>query len=145
MNGIGWHNQQLTQWNKYQLPTTTSDSSETGGSSTCRRGQLVFVPLGKLLIMPSDTIHGGGFRTRPIFNNGIDVGNLRYHLYLATDGHGLPQFVNNTYTQKNDRRRELCDIYRNASGLDQDSCDDEEDAAKHGWQSSALLMDLLLD
>ena len=113
-------------------------------TSSARRGQLVFVPLGKLLILPSDTIHGGGFRTRPIFNGGNDVGNLRYHLYLSTDGHGLPRFVNNTYTQKNDRRRELCDICQNAPGLEHTS-NDNVDGGKLDWQSTPSLMDLLLD
>ena len=116
----------------------------TSDTSKAHRGQLVFVPLGKLLVMPSDTIHGGGFRTRPIFNGGNDIGNLRYHLYLATDGHGLPQFVNNTYTQKNDRRRELCDTCRNAPGLEHTSSVNA-DGSKHDWQSTPLLMDLLLD
>lgn len=122
-------------------------SSNNGIGVVSSAGQLVFVPLGKMLIMPSDTIHGGGFRTRPVFNTN-DVGNLRYHLYLATDGHGLPQFVNNTYTQKDNRRRDLSDLYQNAPGLVlEDNTDDGSnvDNNRSNWESSSILMDLLLD
>jgi len=123
-----------------QVWPTASDTNKT-----TTQGQLVFVPLGKMLIMPSDIIHGGGFRTRPIFGDtASEMGNLRYHLYLSTDGHGLPQFVKSTYTLKNDRGRELADVYVNAPGLEEGETTTVYDG-ESSWKSSSILMDLLLD
>lgn len=93
-------------------------------------GQLVYVPLGKLLLLPSRTIHGGGFRTQPLHN---EKGNLRYHLYLATDGSSLPRFANNVYTLPEDCGTELSQVCLNAPYLEGDGDD------------GTLLVDLLLD
>ena len=30
------------------------------------QGELIFIPLGKMLVLPASTIHGGGFRTSPL-------------------------------------------------------------------------------
>lgn len=105
------------------------------------RGLLVFIPLGKMLIVPSDTIHGGGFRTFPINdlesrhqdvpndtdstdssndeyeNETIYTGNMRYHLYIATHSTSLPKFAQNVYTIKGDKRRELSQVCPNAPGI----------------------------
>lgn len=70
-------------------------------------GILVFVPQGKLLCMPSDTIHGGGFQSCP------DNGNLRFHLYVASPGTSLPEFQNNRYTEPDNKSKELCERYHN--------------------------------
>eukprot|EP00980_Cylindrotheca_fusiformis_P030732 scaffold25323_cov113-Cylindrotheca_fusiformis.AAC.1 len=40
-------------------------------------GEIIFVPYGKLLVLPADTIHGGGYRTAPL-DSGVN-GNLRFH------------------------------------------------------------------
>ena len=40
-----------------------------------REGTVVFIPYGNMLIVPSDTIHGGGFKRG-------EGGNLRFHLYI---------------------------------------------------------------
>jgi hypothetical protein len=39
-------------------------------------GKLLFLPENSILILPGDTVHGGGFMTSP-------AGNLRGHLYIA--------------------------------------------------------------
>ncbi|GAX27443.1 hypothetical protein FisN_23Hh093 [Fistulifera solaris] len=106
------------------------------------QGLLVFIPLGKMLLVPSDTIHGGGFRTFPIHDLGtrdesyesesanhthndecdkenVYVGNMRYHLYIATHGKSLPKFAQNVYTIKGDKRRELSQVCTNASGVNE--------------------------
>jgi hypothetical protein len=95
-------------------------------------GQLVFIPLGKLLLMPSHIIHGGGFRTQPIFHP-QHHGNVRYHLYLATNGYSLPRFANNVYTLPNDRSVEWSQVCINAPYLDGPG------------EDGALLVDLLFD
>lgn len=105
------------------------------------QGLLVFIPLGKMLLVPSDTIHGGGFRTFPknapeyrqaqqedsyssdssnddYENKHVYAGNMRYHLYIATHGTSLPKFAQNVYTIRGDKRRELSKICTNANGLD---------------------------
>jgi hypothetical protein len=106
------------------------------------QGLLVFIPLGKMLLVPSDTIHGGGFRTSPIHELGtrnesyesesahstqtdecdkenVYVGNIRYHLYIATHGKSLPKFAQNVYTIKGDKRRELSQVCTNAPGVNE--------------------------
>mmetsp|Transcript_5338 Transcript_5338/g.11021 ORF Transcript_5338/g.11021 Transcript_5338/m.11021 type:complete len:313 (+) Transcript_5338:183-1121(+) len=67
-------------------------------------GQLIFIPKGTLLTVPASTIHGGGFRTT---NNDVARGNLRFHLYIATNSAQLPAHQTNKYTEPNDRRKEL--------------------------------------
>ena len=84
-------------------------------------GQLVFIPYGKMLVLPASTIHGGGFRTTPFeseystlgsrssgFNCG---GNLRFHLYIATDDASLPAHQTNKYTERCDKTKELSRRY----------------------------------
>ncbi|GAX27332.1 hypothetical protein FisN_23Lh093 [Fistulifera solaris] len=99
------------------------------------QGLLVFIPLGKMLLVPSDTIHGGGFRTFSIQKQGshgaqitqtdecdkenVYVGNMRYHLYIATHGKSLPKFAQNVYTVKGDKRRELSQVCTNAPGVNE--------------------------
>ena len=74
-------------------------------------GQMLFVPYGNLLLVPSDTIHAGGFKSS-------DNGNLRFHLYIAVGGSELPRFQKNCYTEETDRRKELSDRFTNAPGLE---------------------------
>jgi hypothetical protein len=78
-------------------------------------GQLVFIPLDKMLIVPSHTIHGGGFQTLP--HDGLE-GNVRFHLYIATQGTPLPVCAQNVYTMPQNRRVELSRYCPNAPGLD---------------------------
>ena len=75
-----------------------------------RNGRIVFIPYGRFLIVPSDTIHGGGFKV----GNG---GNLRFHMYIATDKNVLPQFPNNRYTEKNDCSKELGHRFKDSTKL----------------------------
>jgi len=84
-------------------------------------GTVVFIPFGKMFLVPSQTIHGGGFKRG-------DEGNLRFHLYIAmndadcesnVDSNGdLLNHPMNKYTEENDKRRELCERFVNAKGLD---------------------------
>lgn len=74
-------------------------------------GRIVFIPLGKFLVVPSDTIHGGGFKVG-------SGGNPRYHMYIASDNNVLPKFQNNRYTEKYDKSKELCDRLKNSPKLD---------------------------
>ena len=86
-------------------------------------GTVVFIPYGKMLMVPSDTIHAGGFRRGP-------GGNLRFHLYIALDGEddeveevgeggiALLDHPVNKYTERHDRRRELCERFVDSDGLD---------------------------
>lgn len=72
------------------------------------QGQVICIPYGKLLILPSRTFHGGGFRTT-IETKGCrgGGGNLRFHLYLAHHDTTLPTHQTNKYTEPNDRTKEL--------------------------------------
>eukprot|EP00536_Pseudo-nitzschia_multiseries_P010450 jgi/Psemu1/25991/gm1.25991_g len=85
-------------------------------------GQIVFIPYGKLLIVPASTIHGGGFRTTPLGqtaggnsnvngSNGETGGNLRFHLYIATKGASLPVHQTNKYTERGDKTKEMSRRY----------------------------------
>mmetsp|Transcript_22377 Transcript_22377/g.52825 ORF Transcript_22377/g.52825 Transcript_22377/m.52825 type:complete len:342 (-) Transcript_22377:165-1190(-) len=85
-------------------------------------GQIVFIPYGKLLIVPASTIHGGGFRTTPLGEtggngndnrngNGGCGGNLRFHLYIATNGASLPVHQTNKYTERGDKTKEMSRRY----------------------------------
>ncbi len=84
-------------------------------------GTVVFIPFGNMFIVPSRTIHGGGFKRG-------DEGNLRFHLYIAIDDADCKSNVDsnadllhhpmNKYTEENDRRRELCERFVNAKALD---------------------------
>jgi len=94
-------------------------------------GEIVFIPYGKLLIVPASTIHGGGFRTTPLpmplgreeidaaaaadrsssSNNTGSGGNLRFHLYIATKDASLPAHQTNKYTERFDKTKELSRRY----------------------------------
>lgn len=82
-------------------------------------GTVVFIPYGKMLIVPSDTIHGGGFKRG-------SSGNLRFHLYIALEEEEIRKENDitlldhpmNKYTEKHDRRRELCERFVDAEGLE---------------------------
>ena len=88
-------------------------------------GTVVYIPYGMMLIVPSDTIHGGGFKRGT-------GGNLRFHLYIAVDDDGgginddnaegkrvgLLQHPMNKYTERYDRRRELSERFVDSYGLD---------------------------
>ena len=84
-------------------------------------GTVVFIPHGKMLIVSSDTIHGGGFQ------RGVG-GNLRFHLYIEVEGCGsgegeknsikLLDHPMNKYTERHDKRRELCERFVDLNGLE---------------------------
>ncbi|KAL3759562.1 hypothetical protein ACHAWU_000861 [Discostella pseudostelligera] len=93
------------------------------------KGTIVYIPYGKMLIVPSDTIHGGGFKRG-------SSGNLRFHLYIAVgdddeenvddqnnDNRGeekrieLLQHPMNKYTERYDRTRELCERFVDSNGM----------------------------
>lgn len=81
-------------------------------------GTVVFIPHGKMLIVSSDTIHGGGFKC------GLG-GNLRFHLYIEVEGcEGEKNSIKlldhpmNKYTERHDKRRELCERFVNLNGLE---------------------------
>lgn len=78
-------------------------------------GTVVFIPYGQCLILPSHTIHGGGFRS---LRDGTLQGNLRFHLYMASHDSQLPTFQNNKYTEEFDKGRELADRYVNAPNME---------------------------
>lgn len=90
------------------------------------KGTVVYIPYGKMLIVPSYTIHGGGFKRG-------SGGNLRFHLYIEleedADVRGgdneegekdiaLLDHPMNKYTERHDQRRELCERFVDASGLE---------------------------
>jgi len=116
----------LTQEGAYlqlwQEPSSSADedySTVGGGGGEPILGTVVYIPYGKMLIMPSDTIHGGGFK------RGCS-GNLRFHLYIALEEEQVRKETNitlldhpmNKYTEKHDRRRELCERFVDAEGLE---------------------------
>jgi hypothetical protein len=88
-------------------------------------GTIVYIPYGKMLIVPSDTIHGGGFK------RGVS-GNLRFHLYIAgamtrimtktmaseERRIELLQHTMKKYTERYDRTRELCERFVDSNGMD---------------------------
>jgi hypothetical protein len=73
-------------------------------------GQVIYLPYGKILVVPASTIHGGGFRTSSMAEAGL-YGNLRFHLYVATDQATLPAHQSNKYTERYDQTRELSRRY----------------------------------
>jgi hypothetical protein len=73
-------------------------------------GQVIYIPYGKILVVPASTIHGGGFRTSSVAKAGL-YGNLRFHLYVATDQAMLPAHQSNKYTERHDQARELSRRY----------------------------------
>mmetsp|Transcript_28809 Transcript_28809/g.52624 ORF Transcript_28809/g.52624 Transcript_28809/m.52624 type:complete len:439 (+) Transcript_28809:62-1378(+) len=146
----------------YDDPTTATASTEDEevrskkyeGKKTAtiiQEGTVVYIPRGKMFIVPSDTIHGGGFKR----GHG---GNLRFHLYIdveddankdssssssieggaalieeddddvdndgaqrkkkETNDIALLDHPMNKYTERHDRRRELCERFVDAEGLE---------------------------
>lgn len=79
-------------------------------------GQVIFIPKGTLLTVPASTIHGGGFRTTEMAT--CPRGNLRFHLYIATNEAVLPAHQTNKYTEPGDRRKELCRRYVDSKHMD---------------------------
>ncbi|KAG7353223.1 hypothetical protein IV203_009272 [Nitzschia inconspicua] len=73
-------------------------------------GQVIFIPYGKILVVPASTIHGGGFRTSDMEEAGM-YGNLRFHVYVATKDVSLPAHQSNKYTEPGDKTRELSQRY----------------------------------
>lgn len=100
-------------------PTATrlDDSNNNNANSQQRQqeveGQMIFIPLGKILIIPASTIHGGGFRTSSLEQAGC-YGNLRFHVYVATEDALLPAHQKNKYTEPGDKTRELSRRYVDA-------------------------------
>jgi hypothetical protein len=76
-------------------------------------GEIIFIPYGKILVVPASTIHGGGFRTSSHEEAGL-YGNLRFHLYVATKEAKLPVHQSNKYTEPNDKTKELSRRYVNS-------------------------------
>ena len=85
-------------------------------------GTVVYIPKGKMFLVPSDTIHGGGFKRG-------SGGNLRFHLYIALEENdagveeeekdiSLLHHPMNKYTEEHDRRRELCERFVDAKNLE---------------------------
>lgn len=110
----------LTKEGAYlQLWQEPSKEENDGGGDEPIEGTVVFIPYGKMLIMPSDTIHGGGFKRG-------SSGNLRFHLYIALEEDVVRKENNitlldhpmNKYTEKHDRRHELCERFVDAEGLE---------------------------
>jgi hypothetical protein len=98
----------------------TADPSEDPSIEV--EGQVIFIPHGKLLTVPASTIHGGGFRTSELpggngndnncqSGNGRHSGNLRFHLYIATNQASLPAHQTNKYTEPRDKTKELSRRY----------------------------------
>jgi hypothetical protein len=86
-------------------PTSMSDDC-----TEVVEGQVIYLPYGKILVVPASTIHGGGFRTSSMTEAGL-YGNLRFHLYVATDQATLPAHQSNKYTEPSDQTRELSQRY----------------------------------
>jgi hypothetical protein len=85
----------------------------TSANQECKKvveGQMIYIPFGKILVLPASTIHGGGFRTSSMEEAGL-YGNLRFHLYIATDHATLPAHQSNKYTERHDQTRELSRRY----------------------------------
>lgn len=97
-----------------QIWPTCPDRQDT---STIIEGQLIFIPYGKLLLLPANTIHAGGFRSERPDRGCGPYGNLRFHLYIAKGGRQLPDHQTNKYTEPSDRRKELSDRYIDAPYL----------------------------
>ena len=97
---------------EHNIDDDTMMTSSTSTSSTIP-GRVIFIPYGKLLVLPAHTIHGGGFRTTPITTTNQqqyqeeEDGNLRFHLYIARNQAKLPQHQTNKYTEPNDKSKEL--------------------------------------
>ncbi|CAJ1951122.1 unnamed protein product [Cylindrotheca closterium] len=81
------------------------------------KGQLIFIPFGKLLILPAHTIHGGGFRTTARSKG--PCGNLRFHLYISKHGAQLPKHQTNKYTEPNNKGTELSWRYIDAPNMEE--------------------------
>jgi hypothetical protein len=101
----------LQLWNRDEADYATSPTVH---------GTVVYIPYGKMLIVPADTIHGGGFRRG-------DTGNLRFHLYIELQDEALNEenkeadlliHPMNKYTEEHDRGLELCERFVDAQGLD---------------------------
>lgn len=90
-------------------PTASCDADPAALVS----GQIVYIPFGRILLLPASTIHGGGFRTTSL-GDGAAYGNLRFHLYVASGGEGstfLPLHQSNKYTEPLDKATELSRRY----------------------------------
>ena len=109
----------LTEEGAYLQLWQDESSKEEDDDKPIVEGTVVFIPYGKMLIVPSDTIHGGGFKRG-------SSGNLRFHLYIALEEEEIRKENDitlldhpmNKYTEKHDRRRELCERFVDAKGLE---------------------------
>jgi hypothetical protein len=92
------------------------DQSKADENAQTVEGEVVFIPFGKMLIVPADTIHGGGFKRG-------ETGNLRFHLYIeliGDDDNANDELMHpmNKYTEETDRSRELCERFVDADGFE---------------------------
>lgn len=108
----------LQLWNKPKDDHDGATSIDGKGTGKMP-GQVVYIPYGKMLVVPANTIHGGGFKRG-------SSGNLRFHLYIevedkiAAEGKmhdDLLHHPTNKYTEETDRSRELCERFVDAHGL----------------------------
>ena len=71
-------------------------------------GKVVYIPLGEFLILPSKTMHAGGFCSRAL------TGNLRLHFYFYLNNVPAEPHNTNVYS---DSLGEFHDRYHNSDGL----------------------------
>jgi hypothetical protein len=67
------------------------DHEDEDEDAPCR-GRVLFIPYGKAVLVPGDTIHGGGFLSCPLMEN------LRLHFYIYLHGQMPPKIQGNDDT-----------------------------------------------
>ena len=73
------------------------------------QGIVMYIPQGELVILPSSTLHAGGFCSR------FRTGNTRLHFYFYLNNVAEKHYNTNVY---DDKKGHFSSRYLNAEGLD---------------------------
>ena len=83
-----------------------------------QEGEIVFIPKGHLLIVPGDTLHGGGFRAANDYGNQGAHGRVHFYIYPEHDVAPIDRHTNEYFDPNTDRKVRLTAMYKNSQLLD---------------------------
>ena len=83
-----------------------------------QKGQIVFIPKGHLVIVPGDTLHGGGFRAYTENGNRGSHGRVHFYIYPGHDVAPIDRHTNEYRDPNTNRKVKLTVMYKNSGLLD---------------------------
>lgn len=83
-----------------------------------KKGEIVFIPKGHLVIVPGNTLHGGGFRAATELGNEGAHGRVHFYIYPGHEVAPIDKHINELRDPSKGRRVPLDVHYKNSDLLD---------------------------